>query len=297
MAKSGFASIVGRPNTGKSTLINTFLHSKLSIVSSHPAITRIKVFGVYNSEDGQIVFLDTPGFEKNSSELAKNMTRTIFSCVEDSDIVLFLIDANGWQEYDEKILQSLKKFDKKIMLVINKVDILPQKEFLLPLIESSLTRHDFIEVVPVSAAKNQNVDGLLKAIFKHLPEGEKIFPEEMKTNIPLEYRIAEIIREKIVNKTYQEVPQSLAVEIEEIKPGIKDKKMAVVRANIIIDRENIKPIVIGKKGEKLKIIGSAAREEIELLLGKKVFLELWVKVIKDWKNRPDIFRMFGYGNF
>ncbi|HNS32557.1 MAG TPA: GTPase Era [bacterium] len=295
--KSGFVSIVGRPNVGKSSLINALMQSKVSIVSSHPAITRIKVLGVYNADEGQIIFLDTPGFEKNRSELSKSMSRTIFSCVEDSDIVLFLIDAKGWQEYDEKILESIKKYEKKIILVINKADILDRKEFLLPLIESSFEKHDFLEVIPLSATRKNNVNGLLKAIFKHLPRGEKIFPDDMKTNIPLEYEIAEIIREKIVNSTYQEVPQSIAVAIEELKPGNKDKKMIAIKAAIIIDRENIKPIIIGKNGEKLKAVGSSARKEIEALLGKKVFLELWVKTVKDWKNRPDIFRGFGYGNF
>ncbi len=295
--KSGFVSIVGRPNVGKSSLINAILGSKVSIVSSHPAITRIKILGVYNSKEGQVVFLDTPGFEKNSSELAKSMVRTIFSCVEDSDIVLFLLDANGWQEYDEKILESLKKFSKKIILVINKTDMLSQKDFLLPIIENSMSRYPFLEVVPLSAKKKDNIGELLKAVFRHLPEGERLFPENMETNIPLEYEIAEIIREKIVNSTYQEVPQSIAVAIEEFKPGNKDKKMMAIRANIIIDRENIKKIIIGKNGEKLKAAGTLARKEIEELIGKKVFLELWVKVVKDWKNRPDIFRSFGYGNF
>jgi GTP-binding protein Era len=225
------------------------------------------------------------------------MVRTIFSCVEDSDIVLFLLDANGWQEYDEKILESLKKFSKKIILVINKTDMLSQKDFLLPIIENSMSRYPFLEVVPLSAKKKDNIGELLKAVFRHLPEGERLFPENMETNIPLEYEIAEIIREKIVNSTYQEVPQSIAVAIEEFKPGNKDKKMMAIRANIIIDRENIKKIIIGKNGEKLKAAGTLARKEIEELIGKKVFLELWVKVVKDWKNRPDIFRSFGYGNF
>ena len=295
--KSGFVSIIGRPNVGKSSLINAIMNSKISIVSSHPAITRIKVLGVYNSPEGQIVFIDTPGFEEKHSELAKSMVRTIVSCVEDSDIVLLVIDAGGWQEDDEKILESLKKFRKKIILVINKTDMLPRREFLLPLIENSFSRHNFLEVVPISALKKENINELLNAIFKHLPVGEKLFPDEMKTNIPVQYHIAEIIREKIVNSTYQEVPQSIAVEIEELKPGNKDKEMLVIKANIIIDRENLKPIIIGKNGEKLKKIGSLARQEIEVLVGKKVFLELWVKVIKDWRNRPDIFRNFGYSSF
>ncbi|MCK9265567.1 GTPase Era [bacterium] len=295
--KSGFVSIVGRPNVGKSSLLNSLLNTKVSIVSSHPAITRIKILGIYNSQQGQIVFLDTPGFEKSNTELSKNMVRTIFSCVEDSNLVLLLIDAYGWQEYDEKILESLKKFNKKIILVINKVDVVPQREFVLPLIEESLEKHPFLEVVPISARRSDNVTQLIKTIYRHLPDGEEIFPADMKTNIPLEYNIAEIIREKVVNNTYQEIPQSVAVLVEEVKPGNRDKRMLAIRATIIIDRENVKRIIIGKKGDKLKKIGTQSRKELEQLLGKKVFLELWVKVIKDWKNRPDIFRNFGYGNF
>jgi|LSQX01.2.fsa_nt_gb GTP-binding protein Era len=295
--KSGFVSIVGRPNVGKSSLLNSLLNTKVSIVSSHPAITRIKILGIYNSQQGQIVFLDTPGFEKSNTELSKNMVRTIFSCVEDSNLVLLLIDAYGWQEYDEKILESLKRFNKKIILVINKVDVVPQREFVLPLIEESLEKHPFLEVVPISARRSDNVTQLIKTIYRHLPDGEEIFPADMKTNIPLEYNIAEIIREKVVNNTYQEIPQSVAVLVEEVKPGNRDKRMLAIRATIIIDRENVKRIIIGKKGDKLKKIGTQSRKELEQLLGKKVFLELWVKVIKDWKNRPDIFRNFGYGNF
>lgn len=212
--KSGSVSIIGKPNVGKSTLINRLLGYKVSIVSPHPAITRIKILGIYNSDQGQIVILDTPGFEKSRNELGKMMLKSIFSSIEDADLVLFMIDAHGWDETDEKILESLIKFKKKLLLVINKVDTIPNKEALLPLIKESYERYNFVDIVPVSAEKGKNIDVLRNCIFKHLPEGERMFPEDMKTNIPLEYAIAEIIREKSVNKTYQEVPQSIAVEVE-----------------------------------------------------------------------------------
>lgn len=292
--KAGSVSIVGKPNAGKSTLINSLLGYKVSIVSSHPAITRIKILGMYNSERGQIVILDTPGFEKSRNELGKMMLKTIFSAIDDADLVLFVISAWGWDEIDEKILESLKKSRKKILLVINKIDTISRKENLLPLIKESLEKHDFVDIVPVSASKKKNVDALRDCIFKHLPEGERMFPEDMETNIPLRYAIAEIIREKAVNKTYQEVPQSIAVEVEDMSPGKKDKDMMVIKANVIVDRENLRSIIIGKNGEKLKAIGKLAREEIEELLGKKVYLELWVRVIKGWRERPEIFRNFGY---
>jgi len=294
--KAGSVSIVGKPNVGKSTLINSLLGYKVSIVSSHPAITRIRILGMYNSDQGQIVILDTPGFEKSRNELGKVMLKAIFSSVDDADLVLFVIGARGWDEIDEKIIESLKKFKKNVLLVINKVDTISHKEALLPLIKESYEKYDFVDIVPVSAAKKKNIDVLRNCIFKYLPEGERMFPEDMETNVPLEYSIAEIIREKAVNKTYQEVPQSIAVEVEEMGPGKKNKDMMVIKANIIVDRENLKSIVIGKKGEKLKAIGQLAREEIEELLGKRVYLELWVRVIKGWRDRPEVFRKFGYGD-
>ncbi len=294
--KSGAVSIVGKPNVGKSTLINILLDRKVSIVSPCPAITRIRILGIYNSEEGQIVILDTPGFEKARDELGKMMMRTILGSMEDADIVLFMIGAKGWDEHDERILAILKKFNKKTILIINKVDKISYKESLLPIIKESKEKYDFVEIIPLSALKNINIDELRKSIFKYLPEGEKMFPEEMETNIPQEYTLAEIIREKAVNKTYQEIPQAIAVEIEEIKPGTRNKNMIIVKAEIIVDRENLKKIIIGKDGTKLKMIGKLAREEMEILLGKRVYLHLWVRVIENWRNRPDVFRKFGYGD-
>ncbi|HOL21436.1 MAG TPA: GTPase Era, partial [bacterium] len=285
--KSGYVSIVGKPNAGKSTLINALLGNKVSIVSPRPAITRIRVLGIYNSEEGQIAILDTPGFENVRNELGRMMQKTIINSIEEADIILPVIESRGWQTEDERIMETVKKFDKKSILVINKIDLLPHKESLLPLIKESNERYDFADIVPISALKNKNIDTLRKCIFSHLPEGDRLFPEDMKTNIPLQYTIAEIIREKAVNKTYQEVPQAIAVEVEEIKPGNKNKNMMVIKANIIVDRENLKHIVIGKNGSKLKEIGQAARKEIEEMSGKKVYLELWVRVIERWRERPD----------
>ena len=293
--KSGFVTIVGKPNVGKSTLINNILNNKISIVSSKPATTRIKVLGIYNSEEGQIIFIDTPGMEEGRNQLGKFMQKMILSSLEETDLILFLIDARGWREKDEKILEILKKTGEKIILVINKIDLLKEKERLLPLIEESMERHNFVEVVPISALKKKNIDRLIKSTFTYLPEGEQLYPSDMITNLPLEYKISEIIREKILNKTYQEVPQEVSVEVEEIREGQKKKDIIFISANIIVERDNLKGIIIGKNGEKIKKIGQLAREEIEILLGKKVFLQLKVKVIKDWRNRPDVFRRFGYG--
>jgi len=293
--KSGFVTIVGKPNVGKSTLINNILNNKISIVSSKPATTRIKVLGIYSSDQGQIIFIDTPGMEEGRNQLGKFMQKMILNSLEETDLILFLIDARGWKEEDEKILEILKKTGKKIILVINKVDLLKEKETLLPLIEESMERHKFVEVVPVSALKKKNIDRLIKSTFTHLPEGTQLYPLDMITNLPLEYKISEIIREKILDKTYQEVPQEVAVEVEEVREGQKNKDIIFISANIIVERDNLKGIIIGKNGEKIKKIGQLAREEIEIFLEKKVFLQLKVKVIKDWRNRQDVFRRFGYG--
>ncbi|MGB9677186.1 MAG: GTPase Era [Candidatus Ratteibacteria bacterium] len=295
--KCGYVTIIGKPNVGKSTLLNTILKQKISIVSPKPATTRIKVIGIYNDERGQIIFIDTPGFEEGKNELGKFMLKSIYSSCEETDLILFLIECNGWKEEDERILDALKKIDnKKVILGINKIDTLKFKEELLPLIDESSKKFKFIEIVPFSALKNKNLDELLKAIFLHLPESEKFYPSDMITNLPVEYKLAEIIREKILLKTYQEVPHSVAVEIEEIRQGEKNENIIVITANIIVDRENLKSIIIGKDGKMIKTIGKLAREEIELIFGKKVYLKLWVKVIEDWRNKADVFRKFGYGN-
>lgn len=295
--KCGYVTILGRPNVGKSTLLNTILKQKISIVSPKPATTRIKVIGIYNDENGQIIFIDTPGFEEGKYELGRFMLKSILASLEETDIILFLIESKGWTNEDEKILDVIRKNkNKKVILGINKIDILKYKEELLPLIDESSKKFNFAEIVPFSALKNKNIDSLIKAIYQHLPNSEQLYPVDMVTNIPLEYQLAEIIREKILQKTFKEVPHSVAVEIEEIKEGEKNKDILVIKANIIVDRENLKSIIIGKDGKMLKMIGKSAREEMEILLNKKVYLELWVKVIEDWRNKSDVFRKFGYGN-
>lgn len=294
--KCGYVTILGKPNVGKSTLLNTLLGRKISIVSPKPATTRIKVIGVYTSNEGQIIFIDTPGFEEGKNELGKYMLKSIYSSLEETDLILFLIDARGWKDEDEKILDVLKKIEKKVILGINKIDLIPHKEELLPLIDESSKKFEFAEIVPFSALKNQNLNSLIKAIFNHLPESEQLFPSDMITNLPTEYMLAEIIREKVLQTTFKEVPHSVAVEIEEIKEGEKNKNILVIKANIIVDRENLKSIIIGKDGQKLKTIGKLAREEMELILNRKIYLELWVKVIENWRNKIDVFRKFGYGN-
>ncbi len=300
--KVGYVTIVGKPNVGKSTLMNNMLGRKVSIVTPKPGTTRIRVLGVKNiPETAQIVFLDTPGIyqPKGSDVLGKSMLQMAKQSLEDADLILFLIDAQeGWKRRDEEVFQSYLKplsEEKPIILVINKIDKIGPPEKVLPLIEELHKRHpEFKEIVPISALKGANLDELEKVILKYLPEGEPLFPEDMITDLPLRLLAAEIIREKVMLLTREEVPTAVAVVINEIKPGDADPNVLVIKGEIVVDRESLKPIIIGKKGQRLKQIGKMAREELELLTQRKVYLELWVKVKPDWRRRPELVRTFGY---
>ena len=298
--KVGFVSIVGKPNVGKSTLINYLTGTKVSIVSPKPGTTRIRVLGVKNIPgEAQIVFLDTPGLYKPKDALGEAMVRIAKSTLEESDVILFMIDAEeGWRKNDQRVWEDYIKplLEKKpIILVINKIDRIGDAKNVLPLIEEIHKENPEIkEIVPISALKGSNVDELLKTLLKYLPEGEQIFPEDMITDLPLRIMVAEIVREKVMLLTREEVPTSVAVAIYEIKEGDVNPDMLVIKGDIIVDRENLKPIIIGKGGQRLKQIGKLAREEIELITGKKVYLELWVKVKEKWRRRPDLVRSFGY---
>jgi len=295
--KSGFIAIVGKPNVGKSTLLNALMGQKVSVVSPRPATTRLKILGIMNRPEGQAIFSDTPGFEKVRNELGSSMLKTVHASVADADFILLIVAAPGVRDEDAALINVLEKTGKKIICGINKVDLLERKETLLPLIERLKKTYGFADIIPFSALKNENLDELEKVLFEHLPEGDPLFPPDSVTNIDDSYRTAEIIREKILQLTYEEVPQGVAVEIEEMGEGRKNKEMLAIKAIIVVERESLKPILIGKNGEKLKQIGKRARQELEIIFKRKVYLELWVKVIKDWRDRPDVFRRFGYGNF
>ena len=298
--KVGFVSIVGKPNVGKSTLINQITGTKVSIVSPKPGTTRIRVLGVKNIPDkAQIIFLDTPGLYKPKDALGEAMVNIAKVTLEDSDLILFMIDAEeGWRKSDQEVWERHIKplIDRKpLILVINKVDKVGDAKNVLPLIERIHKENPEIkEIVPISALKGSNVDELLKTIVKYLPEGDILFPEDVITDLPLRIMVAEIVREKAMLLTREEVPTSIAVVINEIKEGDVDPNMLVIKGEIIVDRENLKPIIIGKKGQRLKQIGKLAREEIELITGKKVYLELWVRVKEKWRKRPDLVKSFGY---
>jgi len=300
--KVGYVAIVGKPNVGKSTLLNNILGTKVSIISPKAGTTRMRILGVKNLEEpekAQIIFLDTPGIyaPKASDVLGQSMVEIAKLSLEEADVILFMIDATeGWRPRDEEIYQNyIKPLGKPVIVAINKIDKLGPAKMVLPLIEEIHNKHpELTEIVPISALKGANLKELIKTILKYLPEGEQLFPEDMITDLPLRLLAAEIVREKAMMLTREEVPTSIAVKIDEIKPGDKNPNMLVIRGEIIVDRENLKPIIIGKNGQRLKEIGKRAREELELMLGRPIYLELWVKVVPDWRRRPEYVRLFGY---
>ena len=283
--RSGFVSIVGRPNVGKSTLINKLINKKIAITSDKAGTTRNIIYGVYNEDDTQIVFIDTPGIGKTADKLEAHLNKKAFASFE-NDLVLFLIDTpSGFGKGDQKILDKLKQDNKKVILVLNKIDKI-DKEKLFNEIVKLKDLYDFLEIVPISGLKGNNVDELIKAIKKHLPDNIKYFNDDVVTNIDEAFMIGEIIREKVLNLTKEEVPHAVTCVVEslEFKKGICN-----INALIIVDRKNLKGIIIGKQGSMLKKIGSLARADIEDYLGMKVYLELYVKTIENWKNKEEMF--------
>jgi len=293
--KAGFVALVGRPNVGKSTLLNNILGTKLSIVSPKPQTTRMRILGVKHLPDAQIIFLDAPGVQKGGDLLSKSVLESAVASMEDADVIVMIIEADkGWTKEDKEIVENyIKKYNKPVILAINKIDKI-QRDLVLPLIEESTKIYDFKEYVPISAIKNINIDELLNTIKKYLPESPPLYPEDMITDLPLKLWIAEIIREKVFFNTKQEVPYSVAVEVESIKEGEKNKNLLIIDAVIYVERDNHKGIIIGKKGQMLKKIGSQTREELEFLLGKKVHLNLYVKVKENWKEDLPLLRSLGY---
>jgi len=293
--KAGFVAIVGRPNVGKSTLLNNILQTKISIVSPKPQTTRIRVLGVKHDKDAQIIFIDTPGVQKGTDLLTKSVVESAVSGMEGADVILFIIEADkGWTPEDKQILENyIKKLQKPTILVINKIDKI-RRDLVLPLIEESTKLYDFKEIVPISAIKNINIDRLVEVIKKYLPESPPLYPEDMITDLPLKLYIAEIIREKVFLNTRDEIPYSVAVEVENIKEGDKNKNLLFIDATIYVEKDNHKGIIIGKKGQMLKKIGQQAREELEFLLNKKIHLNLYVKVKERWKEDLTLLRDLGY---
>jgi GTP-binding protein Era len=282
--KFGFVSIVGRPNVGKSTLLNNLMGSKMAIVSPKPQTTRVQIMAVKNLEEAQIVFLDSPGIHKPLYKMNERMMKHVFSSLELADIILLMVDATQrFGKGDEYTISILEKIDKVRFLLLNKVDII-KKELLLPMIDHWRKLLPFNEIIPISALKGTNLDTLESLIIKYLPESEKII-EETGLKQPTKFFLSEIIREKILHYTEDEVPYSVAVIVDNFE---EKKDIIHISATIIVDKESHKPIIIGKGGEMLKRIGTMARKELEFIFGKKVFLELWVKVEKGWRDQDEI---------
>ena len=291
--KSGFVSIIGRPNVGKSTLLNSILGQKVSIVSDKPQTTRNRILGVKTLPGTQVIFIDTPGIHKPKHKLNQFMVKTAINTLDEVDIVLFMTEAGesigGGDRY---IMEILGKTKKPVFLLINKIDMV-QKGTLLPLIDEFSRLCKFEEIFPVSALHGDNIAELEETIMRRLPEGPQSFPEDAVTDQPMRFIAAELVREKIFQLTYEEIPYSVAVGIEEFRED-DEKKVAFIRAVIFVDKDSQKGIIIGKGGTMLKKVGQLAREELEAIMGVKVFLELWVKVKSGWRGDDMILRMLGY---
>ncbi|MEI4829319.1 GTPase Era [Bacillus sp. FJAT-53711] len=290
--KSGFVSIIGRPNVGKSTFLNRIIGQKIAIMSDKPQTTRNKIQGVYTENDAQVVFIDTPGIHKPKHKLGDFMVKMAQTTIKEVDIVLFMVNAEeGFGRGEEFIIEKLQETKRPVFLVINKIDQVHPEE-LLGLIDKYRTLYDFAEIVPISALEGNNVEALIGAIKKYLPEGPQYYPENQVTDHPERFIIAELIREKVLHLTREEVPHSVAVVIDAIQK--REGGAIYVNATIIVERPSQKGIVIGKQGKMLKEVGKRARFDIESLLGSRVFLELWVKVQKDWRNKMSQLRDLGF---
>jgi len=280
--KSGYVAIVGKPNVGKSTLINDFMGCKLSIVTPKPQTTRKKIMGVLTKEDYQIVFYDTPGIMDPKYELQKYMVKTAYNAIEDADVILLMAEPfEPPDNMDKEIFEKLSHFNIPVILAINKVDLV-EKDSLIPILSAYSTQFKFAEIVPISALKGISLDLLLTLIVKYLPEGEPFYPEDYMTDYNERFLASEIIREKVFEFYGEEIPYSTTVEIEEFKEREAGKDF--IKAIIYVERDSQKGIIIGKDGKAIKQVGLIAREEIEKQIGRKVYLELWVKVMEKWRK-------------
>ncbi|GAA3722315.1 MULTISPECIES: GTPase Era [Salinicoccus] len=290
--KSGFISIIGRPNVGKSTFMNKVLGQKVAIMSDKPQTTRNKIQGVHTTEDSQMIFIDTPGIHKPKHQLGEHMMKVARNTLRETEVILFIINAaEEIGRGDEYIIDMLKNNDTPIILVLNKIDLVhPDK--LMEQITVYKDKLNFSEVVPISALQGNNVDHLLSVIESYLPEGPMYYPEDRITDHPEHFIVSELIREKVLHLTSQEIPHAIGVEVDKMKAD--DNGTVHVTATIYVERDSQKGMVIGKGGKMLKEVGQLARYDIENLLGSKVFLELWVKVQKDWRNKSQFIRSLGY---
>lgn len=293
--KSGFVSFIGRPNVGKSTLLNSILNKKVVITSNKPQTTRNLIQGIYNEDDTQIVFVDTPGIHKAHNKLGRALNKQAYFTINDVDIIIMVVDITEKVGSGDKfVIDILKNIENKpVFLVINKIDKLPREE-ILSKIEEYMSLYNFTEVIPVSARKKDNIDRLIEVIKKYLPDNIKYFDSDTVTNSSLEFIISELIREKVLELTDEEVPHSVTCIVDEL---YEEEKIINIGASIIVDRENLKKIIIGKNGNMIKEIGIRARKDIEEYFGKQVYLDLFVKVIPKWRDKEKFLNMIGYKDF
>lgn len=292
--KSGFVSIIGRPNVGKSTLLNSIVKKRVAITSDKPQTTRNMIQGIYNDDDTQIVFVDTPGIHKPQNKLGKVLNKQAYYVINDVDIVVLVVDITEKIGTGDKfVIDVLKNIDKPVLLVINKIDKLPREE-ILKKIDEYQKLYDFSEIVPVSARKKDNVDRLIEVLKKYLPDSIKYFDDDTVTSSSPSFIVSEFIREKVLDLTKEEVPHSVTCIIDEM---YEEDNILNITASIVVDRENLKKIIIGKQGSKIKEIGIRARKDIEDYFDKKVYLELFVKVVPKWRDKEKFLNIMGYKDF
>lgn len=293
--KSGFVSFIGRPNVGKSTLLNSILNKKVVITSNKPQTTRNLIQGIYNEDDTQIIFVDTPGIHKAHNKLGRALNKQAYFTINDVDIIIMVVDITEKVGSGDKfVIDILKNIENKpVFLVINKIDKLPREE-ILSKIEEYMSLYNFTEVIPVSARKKDNIDRLIEVIKKYLPDNIKYFDSDTVTNSSPEFIISELIREKVLELTDEEVPHSVTCIVDEL---YEEEKIINIGASIIVDRENLKKIIIGKNGNMIKEIGIRARKDFEEYFGKQVYLDLFVKVIPKWRDKEKFLNMIGYKDF
>lgn len=290
--KSGFVSIIGRPNVGKSTFVNRVIGHKIAIMSDKAQTTRNKIQGVMTRDDAQIIFIDTPGIHKPKHKLGDYMMRVAKNTLSEIDAIMFMVNVNeDIGRGDEYIMEMLKNVKTPIFLVLNKIDLV-HPDTLMPKIEQYQSYMDFTDIIPISALEGLNVDHFIDVLKCFLPEGPKYYPDNQISDHPEQFVVSEIIREKILHLTSEEIPHAIGVNVDRMIK--EDEDRVRIEATIYVERDSQKGIVIGKGGKKLKEVGKRARRDIEMLLGSKVYLELWVKVQRDWRNKVNFIRQIGY---
>jgi GTP-binding protein Era len=290
--RSGFVAVIGRPNTGKSTLVNALVHEKISIVTSKPQTTRHSILGVLTEPDMQIVFVDTPGMHGGATRLINRaMNRSAAASMVGADLALFVTDATGWTRADDHALGRLQEAGIPAYLVVNKLDLLKRREDLLPVLEAFSAHSDFVEVIPISARRGTNLERLLDTVRQSIPVGPQLFPSDMKTDRGMEFRIGEVLREKMLSLLHQEVPYGLAVEVLELE---RRPDLILVDAVVWVERESHQGIVVGRGGERIKKISTLAREDLEAIFGRRFYLTTRVKVKENWGDNARALRQLGY---